>query len=423
MEIMKIITPLGARNHCGNQLRQQITTNGGFNNMILGINVKSVFRPILLSFILMAIGCTVEEPPVIPTWTPKPPKEVFLPTLAPNPTARLITSNLPLPPEGYLYHGVYPGGDEKEDVTLQALRDYENAVGKKATWVYFSTYWFQSREFPEEIAGWIRDTGSIPYIRLMLQSGFKFEGNEPVYTLDNILAGQIDDDLHSWCVDARNFGTHLLAEYGTEVNSDSFPWSGVENGAGRLDSYGDPSLPDGPERFQDAYRRIIKICQDAGALNITWVFHADSDSYPDASWNKFEYYYPGDEWIDWIGISIYGAHTPMEPYHSIFRNSIERVHPRILKLAPDKPIIITEFGSAKNNSFVDQAWWADNALTTITSMKYKNLIGFAWWNEAWQNDGNPAHDTTMRVQDNPELENLFKEMVGNNPSVIGRIAP
>jgi hypothetical protein len=358
-----------------------------------------------------------------PTTTPQPSKIEFLPTITPIATVKPDTSQIPLPADGQLYHGVYPGGTEKEDVTLEALLKYESTVGKQATWVYFSAYWFETREFPVEISTWIRNEGSIPFIRMMLQSEFKFTGTETVYTPQNILDGKFDSDLLAWCIAARNFGTQILVEYGTEVNTDSFPWSGVWNGGGTLDDYGSPSVPDGPERFRDAYRHIIQICRDTGAENITWVFHPSGESYPDEPWNKFEYYYPGDEWVDWIGVSIYGTHTPMDIYYGIFRPDMDSVHKRILDLAPEKPIIVAEFGTAKNNPFVDQVQWTREALNAITSNQYKNLIGFAWWNEAWQNDSNPDHDTTMRVQDNPELELLFRELVGKNPYVIGEISP
>ena len=389
--------------------------------------MKSTTRFMLLVLILILTGCSAKTPiPFVSTWTPQPTKALFLPTMTATPAARLASSPIPLPPEGKLYHGVYPGGTAKEDVTLQALLDYEKTVGKNAAWVYFSTYWFESKEFPQEISTWIRNSGSIPYIRMMLQSEYRFDGDEPVYTLDNILAGQFDSDLQNWCVGARNFSTHLIVEYGTEVDTGSFPWSGSRNGGGQLDGYGDPALPDGPERFRDAYRHIIQICRYAGAENITWVFHVVSDydpEDPDNAWNRIDYYYPGDEWIDWIGISVYGVHTPMALYYEIFQINMDHIHPLILEMAPDKPIIIAELGSAKNNPFLDQAEWTRDALTAITTLQYQNLIGFAWWNEAWQNDGDPSHDTTMRVQDNPSLQVLFRELVGENPNVIGEISP
>jgi hypothetical protein len=102
---------------------------------------------------------------------------------------------------------------------------------------------------------------------------------------------------------------------------------------------------------------------------------------------------------------------------------MDEVHARILKLAPQKPIIIAEFGTAKNNPNLDQVQWAREALVAITSLQYSNVIGFSWWNERWQNDADPAHDTTMRVQDNAELARVFQELVAENPIVLTEIAP
>lgn len=390
--------------------------------------MKLEYRILSLLALLFSLSCS-GQPEIpsdaaapSPTQSLEPTEQFTLPATTPTPKAWLTGKSIPLPPENYIYHGVFPSGGEVDVVTLQSLKEYEAAAGKPAAWVYFSHFWHETREFPLETATWIREQRSIPFIRLMLQSSFRFRGSETVYTLDNILAGQFDGDLRAWCEKARDFGTPLIAEYGTEVNSDSFTWSGIYNGGGETDGYGDPSQPDGPERFRDTYRHIIQLCRNAGADNITWVFHAGGRSYPNEKWNAFENYYPGDEWIDWLGFSAYGAHTPFSSPYRSFRAEIEDTYPRMIKLAPGKPIIVAELGTAKNNPYVDQVTWTRKALEIITSMQYENLIGFTWWNEAWQNDGNPENDTTMRAQDNPELQSLFREIIGNNPAVLGEIS-
>jgi beta-mannanase len=90
------------------------------------------------------------------------------------------------------------------------------------------------------------------------------------------------------------------------VNGDWFPWNGRWNGAGRTDGYANPDLPDGPERFRDAYRHIVDICRNKGGNNLTWFFHVDVGAWPKQPWNtRFANYYPGDAYVDWIGISDY----------------------------------------------------------------------------------------------------------------------
>lgn len=359
--------------------------------------------------------------PVIPSQASatQPPTISPLLTLTPSIEKSL---HLPIPPAGYLYHGVYPGGvtGEEDDLTLADLQAYEQAAGKRAAWVYFSHNWYHGRDFPIATATWIRDTGSLPYIRLMLRSDAEQDHAEPVYTLARIIQGDFDLELHAWCRAAAEFGTPVLAEYGTEVNGEWFPWNGAWNGGGKVNGYGDPTQPDGPERFQDTYRHIIQICRDEGAGNLTWLFHVNDSDYPDEPWNTLEAYYPGDEWIDWIGVSVYGAQIPLDDEWPDFTYAMDAVYPRLTALAPDKPIVLLEFGVTSGNPLGQPQDWAEAALSDLTAMRWPRLIGFSWWNETWQNDDDPSHDTDMRVQSNPALIAVFQEHVGTNPYVLDR---
>jgi hypothetical protein len=329
----------------------------------------------------------------------------------------------PLPAAGTFLHGVYPGGrtGEEDDITLEDLRAYEALAGKPAVWVYFSNNWYRSRRFPLETAEWIREAGSVPFIRLMLWSDPWSERAEPVFTLDRILAGEFDEDFTRWAEEARDFGTPIVVEFGTEVNGEWFPWNGAWNGAGRLDGYGAADQPDGPERFRDAYRHIVETMRAAGADNLVWVFHADCNDMPEEEWNRLEAYYPGDNLVDWLGVSVYGAQTPMEEEWPSFRECMDRAYPRLACLSDDKPILLLEFGVTRDNPLGDPSDWARDALDDILSGRWPRLIGFAWWNERWQNDDDLAHDTDMQLQGDPDLAQVFAERVGGNPSVLGRM--
>jgi hypothetical protein len=343
---------------------------------------------------------------------------LYNPTTPPAP----VSADIPLPPAGSLYHGVYPGGvtGEEDDLTLADLTAYESAAGKSAAWVYFSHNWYHGRAFPTATATWIRAHGSVPYIRLMLRSDPNGGRADPVYSLSRILSGAFDNDLRAWCDGARNFGTRLIVEYGTEVNGEWFPWNGKWNGGGTAFGYGDPSQPNGPERFRDAYRRIIQKCRDEGADNITWVFHVNDGDWPNTSWNRFENYYPGDAYIDWVAVSSYGAQTPLDDYWPVFRESMDAAYPRLAALS-SKPIFVAEFGVTADNPLGSQPQWAQDALTDLIGFRWPRVFAFSWWNEWWQNDDNPLHDTDMRLQTNPSLAQIFLNLVGNNPNVLGQI--
>lgn len=331
------------------------------------------------------------------------------------------TPLIALPPEGSVYHGVYPGGKiDEDDMTPSDIETYEQAAGKPAAWVYFSNNWYNARDFPLKTATWIRARGSIPFIRLMLMSDISRPKPEPTFTLERIIEGDFDTDLEAWADSARDFGSPLVVEYGTEVNGEWFPWNGKWNGGGESDRYGDPEEPDGPERFRDAFRHIVELMRESGADNITWVFHANWDDRPAEDWNALEQYYPGDEWVDWIGVSAYGAQTPLDDESPTFGDMMDSAYPRLADLSADRPIFVLEFGVTSGNEIVDQAQWADEALADITAGRWPRVAGFSWWNEKWQNDDDPEHDTDMRIQDNPDLSTVFKEQVSLRDNVLGR---
>ncbi|MEI6072364.1 MAG: glycosyl hydrolase [Verrucomicrobiae bacterium] len=333
---------------------------------------------------------------------------------------------IPPPAEGRFYHGCYPGGitGEEDDITVRDVQNYEKVVGQNVAWVYFSNNWYADRRFPIETATWIRKHGAIPYIRLMLRSRNHAVGKpEREFTLQSIIDGKFDNDLKAWGRAAGAFGSPLIVEYGTEVNGEWFGWNGKFHGGNKKDGFGDPGKADGPERFVAAYRHIADTVRASGAANITWVFHVDASQSPEAAWNRFENYYPGPDYAQWIGVSCYGPQKPTDEADEIisFRDKFDPVYARVVKLAPDKPVIIPEFGCTSGNPHFQAEDWAQAALNDLLSGRWPNVRGFSWWNERWENDDTPAHNTTMRVQDNPALGRVFMNSLNQHAGDLVKI--
>ena len=295
------------------------------------------------------------------------------------------------------------------DVTLQDVRVYQHAVGKPVAWVYFWNNWYENPRFPYQTASWIRANGSVPYIRLMLLSSPRIPRPDPVYSLQNIINGKFDALLRSWMQDARDFGSPVIAEYGVEVDGWWFPWNGLYNREGG-------SYADSVGRFREAYRHIIRIARQEGAYNVRWVFHVDPWDEPDEDWNKFENYYPGDEWIDWVGASVYGRQLPSDPEAVSFRYQMDWVYARMRRLT-NKAFIVCEFGTISDPQ---QAVWTKAALSDLVGGRWPNVIGFSWWNSTFRNDPATGRLSDMRVQESPELPAIFRTYVGRNRTVVGR---
>jgi hypothetical protein len=311
------------------------------------------------------------------------------------------------PPPGKLYHGFYfnrPGTDNydptEHDFTPQDVAHYEHAVGKKTAWIFFSDNWFESRKFPFSLCGLIAKLDKIPYIRLMLRSGVDQNHSEETFSLTNIIAGKFDGDLRAWARDAKRFSTPILIEWGTEPNGDWFSWNGKWNGGAR----------EGPARYITAYRHIVDLMRAEGANNLQWVWHVNWYDEPEASWNAFENYFPGENYCDWIALSAYGPITPRtnEGLES-FREKIDEAYPRLTSIAPRKPVIVAEFGCDLHNRHVDVVQWAKAALDDLLSNRWPAIVGFCWWNEGWQNDDHKKHDTDMIVLHDVDLTRLFRD--------------
>jgi hypothetical protein len=323
------------------------------------------------------------------------------------------------PPGGQIYHAANPGfGGTENVVTPGRIHRFERQAGKHVAWAYFSNNWIHGVNFPTRQVAAIRSTGRVPFIRLMPRSSFREGGPDRRYTMESIIDGEWDsaapgsDGLRSWCRQAAGVDGPLLAEFGTEVNGSWFPWNGLWNGGGRRDVYGDPSLADGPERFRDAYRHVVDVCRAEGAWNITWFFHVDVEGAPGARWNRdFANYYPGDEWVDWIGISDYGSLSPKYPWQS-FGERLDPVLGQIEDLAAgaDKPVALLETGVREDPDHPGRkAAWTRKTLRDIRT-RYPLIRAISWWNERYRDDG---AQIDIRLGSSPSALHAYRHGVAN----------
>ncbi|MCS6823107.1 MAG: glycoside hydrolase family 26 protein [Cytophagaceae bacterium] len=249
-----------------------------------------------------------------------------------------------IPLKGHIYHSAFPDFGGTEDVvTATSITDFERLAQKKIAWAYFSNNWMDSLAFPLESVKLIAAQGKTPFIRIMYRSEFEEYKKDPKCNLRDIIAHKHDAALKAWAREAKSCGTDLLVEFGTEVNGSWFPWNGLYSGAGKLNGYGDSGYPDGPEIFRDAYRHIIDICNNEGCHNITWFFHADVYDDPEEWWNHPKYYYPGDSYIDWIGMSTYGPMKRGEKYYPP-KQILQDAYNKMTEVSLTKPFAILEFG-------------------------------------------------------------------------------
>ena len=366
---------------------------------------------------------------------------------------------------GRIVHGMHPGGDDgQEDIIMDkpaAWYDYENSVGNRPAWIYFSQEWgfpngdrskpMNSHTFPSCIVQRISDRAQIPFIRLMLRSDTSAvpeqrpEEKETYFTLNNIIgqrpnnvaiSEQINRDLAAWGRAARAYGHTIIVEWGTEVNGDTFSWNSQYNG------------PGGAKLFRQAFRHIVQLISgsDTGASNIIWVFHVvpeETDGPP--NWNRIAQYYPDGtdedprDVIDWLGVSIYGAQSVRETDCESFAIQLQRAligadGDGLLALANrsgrHKPILVLEMGTTWNyKGKAEQCrpeFWTRAAFETLLSKARESkqqIWGFSWWNERFPGDDLKRNPVEMRAQKNSRLAkslNFFTSLpaAANAPDII-----
>jgi hypothetical protein len=321
-----------------------------------------------------------------------------------------------------LYHGVFAGNQDKPELFNAAyLKNYTDVIqpGRKLSWVYFSNEWDVDQRFPRAACDVIRCNGATPYIRLMLRKNPYSNASEnrnrarknrtvredPCkiedpgrFTLDNISAGCFDKALQQWGRDAAAWGHPVLVEWGTECNGCWFWWNGKHNGEQA-----------GPRKFIRAYRHIVDQIRQGGGNTICWVFHINYESTPTDSWNQPENYFPGEGYANWIGVSLYGSQEPFVAPPDCFADQFDPCYCRLRCMLPDLPIILSEMATTMTHDDSD-ARWTRAALTAIKS-GWKNVRGFAWWNDAFQRYENPKGLVSFRVECNPPLAAVLRDFL------------
>ncbi|MBY0358942.1 MAG: hypothetical protein K2W82_13135 [Candidatus Obscuribacterales bacterium] len=82
--------------------------------------------------------------------------------------------------------------------------------------------------------------------------------------------------------------------------------------------YSDPTIPDGPERVAAAWKHIKSLVSDTTYDTISFYscaapFHGNKFGKNNQDWNKLDYYYPGDNIIDWLGSEALGSDPLTNP--------------------------------------------------------------------------------------------------------------
>ncbi len=326
-------------------------------------------------------------------------------------------------PEAGLYTGAYIDfGDKEDGVTLERIERFEQMVGKHQAIIASSSYWGEAM-FPEANMRLIARHGAVPLVFWSPWDKPYVEGLGPdKFSLLRIIAGEHDGYIDMWADKARQFGAPMIVSFANEMNGAWFPWSGIHYGgqkrlAGRPEK--SPAY-EGPETFKAAWRHVVDRVRSRGATNIQWVFHLMNYSMPMDSWNMAPQYYPGPNYCDWLGISLYGSQFPGDDKWADFLPCYDWPYSELSQLDPTKPIMLCEWGVGELPHLGNKADWFRDGFRTMKDPKYARTKAIVYWHERWQNSEgeNNKMYSNLRVNSTPESLEAYRRGV-SDPFYIG----
>lgn len=310
---------------------------------------------------------------------------------------------IPLPKGVFL--GAYVDFGETEDhVTLEGIEDFEKLAGKLPAIIGSSSYWGE-QSFPAKNLALISRHGALPMVYWSPWDKPYDEKKGPDrFSLKEILAGKWDSYIDMWADGAKAFGKPFFVSFCNEMNGDWFPWSGIYYGGKK----------GGNEVLKKAWRHVVDRVRARGANNILWVFHVNAFPAINDVWNMMASYYPGPEYVDWLGLSVYGKQFRNEGKWAEFRDLIKWPYEEITALDPTKPVMLAEFGVGDFPKSGSKAKWISDAL--MITPRYPRIKAAIYWHERWQNeDGSYSN---LRINSSPTALEAFRTGVAR-PDWVG----
>ena len=202
------------------------------------------------------------------------------------------------------------------------------------------------------------------------------ERNSPQALQLGIGEGAYDANITSICGMLGRFVSPVTLRWGHEMDDDNgqFLWAGWD-----------------PDTYISAFRRVIDICRiSAPNINVMWSPLGEEG---------MERYYPGDSYVDLVGVSVFGLQAFDQLNFGQDRSFTEIFAPRYIRAARfGKPVVVAELAYSGDADYVD-AWERE---VRKLRPEYPSLVGVVYFNQKevhpWPDDlGYPDWRVEFRV--------------------------
>jgi beta-mannanase len=272
-----------------------------------------------------------------------------------------VTRPTPLfPPPGKKFVGIMTN-DGPYDFTQ--LDRFTRAVGHQPSVYEFAQDWAVNK-FDRNAIDNVAKRGLLPLIswepwnyrrRSTIAS---FINVEAAYSLSRIINGDYDGYIRSWAKGVKSLPYTIAIRFAPDMNGNWYPWSVFTNG----NSVGE---------YVRAWRHVHDIFNRIGAKNVIWVWS------PNIIWNddtNLKELYPGNNYVDWIGLSDYYGSIPSTLDYKSFNATFARTIARLRSFSR-KPLVITETGAANGSGRM--AHWIAQVFKQLPA--HTGIIGIIWF--------------------------------------------
>jgi hypothetical protein len=279
----------------------------------------------------------------------------------PRPTQAMASTVQPSP-AGTYWGAFLPGADQDQSVVTK----FVSTVGRKPAIVSIYQQWAGEPAFPAA-ARWMRDRGTVPLViwepwRPGLTGTASVE--QPAYRLSVIASGGFDSYVRRYADQVRAYAGPVFLETLHEMNGNWYPWGGTVNG-------------NTAEDYIAAWRHLHDVFQAEGATNVTWTWTPNGETVPNTAANRPAVYWPGAQYVDWVGIDSYnwggGAFGGWRTFAQMFGENLSALS------TFGKPIIIAETASVERGG--DKAAWITSLFETLTGPDRDVVSAVIWFNE------------------------------------------
>ncbi|WP_052397187.1 glycoside hydrolase family 26 protein [Streptomyces sp. NRRL F-5123] len=311
------------------------------------------------------------------------------PTAKPSPSGRTAT----LSKAAYLLpHGSYFGVATFHAPARATTDAAAAAAGRHPRILEYYQGW--DEPFSAEDAELSYEQGALPLVTWEPQ-GRSRAADQPQYSLKKIASGAFDAYIITFARQVKATGQPVVLRFAHEMNGDWYPWSEQHSG-------------NSPGDYVRAWRHVHDLFQAVGSTQVIWVW---SPNVLRGTKNvALEPLYPGDQYVDWIGIDGYGFGE--KTAGEVLQPTVDTV-----RRFSRKPILLTETGSAPGPQ---QAGWTADLFRWIKSTP--NVIGFVWFQHSQDEGGQYDY----RFDIDPRTRAAFRqglESLALSPWPVTRQAP